>query len=92
MAAHLPNQYHQHALEVDAHLRVIGAPLGTLYAIGVQLRMFCRRFLSDTSFAGDAATVETNLVDHLLELVDEFDQNKDDKVTNLYRDHLFAAL
>ena len=62
VAAALPNQYHNHALEVDSHLRVKGAPLGTLYAIG------------------DASTVETNLVDHLLELVDECDTNDDGNV------------
>lgn len=62
IAAKLPNQYHKHALEVDAHLRIKGAPLSTLYAIG------------------DCATVETNLVDHLLELVDQCDKNKDGKI------------
>lgn len=30
----LPNQVHFKAIEVDAHLRVKGAPLGTVYAIG----------------------------------------------------------
>ncbi|EIN07055.1 mitochondrial NADH dehydrogenase [Punctularia strigosozonata HHB-11173 SS5] len=30
----LPNQVHKKAIEVDAHLRVKGAPLGTVYAIG----------------------------------------------------------
>ena len=30
----LPNQVHKRAIEVDAHLRVKGAPLGTVYAIG----------------------------------------------------------
>jgi len=62
VAAALPNQYHKHALEVDSHLRVIGAPQGTLYAIG------------------DAATVETNLVNHLLELVDTCDSDNDSKI------------
>lgn len=63
MASLLPNQYHRHALEVDSHLRVKGAPLGTIYAIG------------------DASTIETNLTDHLLELVDDCDSNKDGKVS-----------
>jgi len=62
VASLLPNQYHHHALEVDSHLRVKGAPLGTLYAIG------------------DASTVETNLVDHLLELVDTCDTNNDGQI------------
>jgi len=30
----LPNQAHKKAIEVDAHLRVKGAPLGDIYAIG----------------------------------------------------------
>jgi NADH dehydrogenase len=30
----LPNQYHKKAIEVDAHLRVKGAPLGDVYAVG----------------------------------------------------------
>lgn len=30
----LPNQFHKKAIETDAHLRVIGAPLGEVYAIG----------------------------------------------------------
>ncbi len=30
----LPNQYHSKAVEVDSYLRVAGAPLGTVYAIG----------------------------------------------------------
>lgn len=59
VASLLPNQYHKHALEVDSHLRVIGAPLGTVYALG------------------DCATIETRLVDHLLEMVDRCDQNRD---------------
>lgn len=29
-----PNQVHKKAIEVDAHLRVKGAPTGTVYAIG----------------------------------------------------------
>lgn len=30
----LPNQVHFKGIEVDAHLRVKGAPMGTVYAIG----------------------------------------------------------
>lgn len=30
----LPNQFHSKALQVDGYLRVEGAPLGTMYAIG----------------------------------------------------------
>ncbi|KAJ7685463.1 hypothetical protein DFH06DRAFT_43685 [Mycena polygramma] len=53
----LPNQVHKKAIEVDAHLRVRGAPLGTVYAVG------------------DCATIETSLVSHLLELVQEADRD-----------------
>ena len=62
VASLLPNQYHKHALEVDSHLRVLGAPLGTVYAIG------------------DCATIETRLVDHLLEMVDQCDENHDGQI------------
>ena len=58
----LPNQVHKKAIEVDAHLRVKGAPVGDVYAIG------------------DASTIETSIVSHLLELVDEADKNKDGKI------------
>ncbi|KAI0006201.1 nucleotide-binding domain-containing protein [Russula compacta] len=58
----LPNQVHKKAIEVDAHLRVMGAPLGDVYAIG------------------DCATIETSLVVHLLELVEEADRGKDGKI------------
>ncbi|KAH9966845.1 mitochondrial NADH dehydrogenase [Russula dissimulans] len=53
---------HKKAIEVDAHLRVKGAPLGDVYAIG------------------DCATIETSLVSHLLELVEEADRNHDGKI------------
>ncbi|GAA5873427.1 hypothetical protein JCM8547_005432 [Rhodosporidiobolus lusitaniae] len=62
VASLLPNQYHKHALEVDSHLRVVGAPLGTVYALG------------------DCATIETRLVDHLLEFVDRADEDKDGNI------------
>jgi len=58
----LPNQVHKKAIEVDAHLRVKGAPLGDVYAIG------------------DCATIETSIVSHLLELVEEADRNHDGKI------------
>jgi len=34
VAGYLPNQVHKKAIEVDSHLRVKGAPLGQVYAIG----------------------------------------------------------
>ncbi|KAI5124302.1 hypothetical protein M0805_008910 [Coniferiporia weirii] len=58
----LPNQVHFKAIEVDAHLRIKGAPLGTVYAIG------------------DASVLETNIVSHLLELVDDADRNHDGRI------------
>ncbi|KAF9792776.1 mitochondrial NADH dehydrogenase [Thelephora terrestris] len=62
VAGYLPNQVHKKAIEVDSHLRVKGAPLGDVYAIG------------------DCATIETSIVSHLLELVDEADKNHDGKI------------
>lgn len=62
VAGYLPNQVHKKAIEVDAHLRVKGAPLGDVYAIG------------------DCATIETSIVSHLLELVDEADKNHDGRI------------
>lgn len=34
VAGYLPNQVHKKAIEVDSHLRVKGAPLGDVYAVG----------------------------------------------------------
>ena len=34
IALYRPNQVHKKAIEVDAHLRVKGAPIGEVYAIG----------------------------------------------------------
>ncbi|KAG6837258.1 hypothetical protein H0H93_012263 [Arthromyces matolae] len=58
----LPNQVHKKAIVVDAHLRVKGAPLGEVYAIG------------------DSATVETSVVSHFMDLVDEADKDKNGKI------------
>ncbi|PPQ74811.1 hypothetical protein CVT24_003681 [Panaeolus cyanescens] len=58
----LPNQVHKKAIEVDAHLRVNGAPAGEVYAIG------------------DCATIETSLLRHFLELVEEADQDRNGKI------------
>ncbi|KAJ6502224.1 hypothetical protein C8R45DRAFT_819047 [Mycena sanguinolenta] len=57
VSALLPNQVHKKAIEVDAHLRVRGAPLGTVYAVG------------------DCSTIETSVVSHLLELVQDADRD-----------------
>ncbi|KAG5643234.1 hypothetical protein DXG03_001318 [Asterophora parasitica] len=58
----LPNQVHKKAIVVDAHLRVKGAPLGDVYAIG------------------DSATVETSVVSHFMDLVEEADKDKNGKI------------
>ncbi|KAK7047797.1 hypothetical protein VNI00_006125 [Paramarasmius palmivorus] len=58
----LPNQVHKKAIETDAHLRVKGAPIGEVYAVG------------------DCATIETSLVSHFMELVDEADKDKNGKI------------
>ncbi|KAI0072265.1 nucleotide-binding domain-containing protein [Panus rudis PR-1116 ss-1] len=62
VSSYLPNQVHKKAIEVDAHLRVKGSPVGEVYAIG------------------DASTIETSVVAHLLDLVDKADKNKDGKI------------
>lgn len=74
VSALLPNQVHKKAIEVDAHLRVKGAPLGDVYAIG------------------DCATIETSVVSHLLELVDEADKNKDGKIDFDEFDFMVASI
>ncbi|KAE9397354.1 nucleotide-binding domain-containing protein [Gymnopus androsaceus JB14] len=58
----LPNQVHKKAIEVDAHLRVKGSPLGDIYAVG------------------DCATIETSLVSHFMDFVEEADQDKNGKI------------
>ncbi|KAG5654134.1 hypothetical protein H0H81_007186 [Sphagnurus paluster] len=58
----LPNQVHKKAIVVDAHLRVKGAPLGEVYAVG------------------DNATMETSLLSHFMELVDDADKDKNGKI------------
>lgn len=63
IASYLPNQFHKHAIEVDSHLRVKGAPSGTFYAIG------------------DCCNVETNVADHVLEFVDAYDTDCDDRIS-----------
>jgi hypothetical protein len=74
----LPNQVHKKAIEVDAHLRVKGAPLGDVYAIGdcatVKMIPQCRDINSHY------LQIETSLVSHLLELVEEADRNRDGKI------------
>jgi NADH dehydrogenase len=37
----LPNQFHSKAVQVDGYLRVEGAPLGTMYAIGDASTVSC---------------------------------------------------
>lgn len=78
----LPNQVHKKAIEVDAHLRVKGAPLGDIYAIGdasTVCIMSCRYFLYMLIIIFDTQ-LETNLVSHLLELVEDADRDKNGRI------------
>jgi NADH:quinone reductase (non-electrogenic) len=66
--ARLPNvQKNHHALETDAHLRVLGAPLGDVYAVGdcatVQNNIAGHivDFLKDADIAGGRDPQQTNL-------------------------------
>lgn len=70
----LPNQMHRKAIEVDAHLRVKGAPSGEVYAIG------------------DASTIETSVISHLLELVDRSDYDKNGKIDFDEWEHMVAEI
>lgn len=55
----LPNQSHLKALQIDSHLRVVGAPLGSMYALG------------------DASTIDTRLIDHIYDFVDQSDTDRE---------------
>lgn len=76
----LPNQVHFKAIEVDAHLRVKGAPLGTVYAIGdasvVSSSVIDQRYKINHIIP----KMESNIVSHLLELVDAADRNRDGRI------------
>ena len=77
----LPNQVHFKAIEVDAHLRVKGAPLGTVYAIGdasvVSVSVIDQRYRNINHII---PKMESNIVSHLLELVDAADRNRDGRI------------
>ena len=77
----LPNQVHFKAIEVDAHLRVKGAPLGTVYAIGdasvVSVSVIDQRYRNINHII---PKIESNIVSHLLELVDAEDRNRDGRI------------
>ena len=76
----LPNQVHFKAIEVDAHLRVKGAPLGTVYAIWdasvVSVSVIDQRYKINHIIP----KMESNIVSHLLELVDAADRNRDGRI------------
>jgi hypothetical protein len=74
----LPNQVHKKAIEVDAQLRVKGAPLGDVYAIGDCATVMATPLGRDLSSYN--LQIETSLVSHLLELVEEADRDKDGKI------------
>ncbi|KNZ53903.1 NADH dehydrogenase [Puccinia sorghi] len=90
LAGYLPNQYHKHALEVDSQsvyflyplltqslislLRVKGAPLGTVYAIGDASTI-------ETNLVSENLTeCHSLIVNHLLDLVDRCDINNDGQI------------
>ena len=77
----LPNQVHFKAIEVDAHLRVKGAQLGTVYAIGdasvVSVSVIDQRYRNINHII---PKMESNIVSHLLELVDAADRNRDGRI------------
>lgn len=57
VSALLPNQVHKKAIETDAHLRVKGAPLGDVYAIGDCATV--RGFQHTDKLLDDAHTMST---------------------------------
>ncbi|GMK55424.1 hypothetical protein CspeluHIS016_0204800 [Cutaneotrichosporon spelunceum] len=63
MVEKLPNQFNSKAVQVDGHLRVEGAPYGTIYAVG------------------DASTIHLNMLADLLQIWEQFDENRDDKLS-----------
>ena len=75
----LPNQVHKKAIEVDAHLRVKGAPLGDVYAIGDCATVSI--VTSGRDVNSFIRKIETSIVSHLLELVEEADRNRDGKIS-----------
>ena len=75
-----PNQVHRKAIEVDAHLRVKGAPTGQVYAIGdastvSRLFLYLRK-----KILNEYMQIETSVISHLLELVDRSDFDKNGKI------------
>jgi len=74
----LPNQVHKKAIEVDSHLRVLGAPKGEVYAIGDCSTVSNTALISITAYI--AIQIETSLLNHFLELVDESDKDRNGKI------------
>lgn len=69
---------HKKAIEVDAHLRVKGAPVGEVYAIGDASTV--RGFYFRVILILIRTQIETSIVSHLLELVDEADKDNNGKI------------
>ena len=74
----LPNQVHKKAIVVDSHLRVLGAPKGEVYAIGDCSTVSVTVLIS--IMTDNAIQIETSLLNHFLELVDESDKDKNGKI------------
>lgn len=75
----LPNQVHKKAVVVDAHLRVKGAPLGEVYAIGDCATVRVTLLFQEHEITLEKQ-IETSVVSHFMELVDEADQDKNGKI------------
>lgn len=68
---------------MDDQLRVKGAPLGTVYALGDAATVCCRAavFQDGVLLADEISPqIETNLVDHLMDIFEDADTNKDSKL------------
>jgi NADH dehydrogenase len=79
----LPNQYNQKAIQVDDQLRVKGAPLGTVYALGDAATVRgtpCRFQNAAVSLTPLSTQIETNLVDHLMDIFEDADTDKNSRL------------
>lgn len=79
----LPNQVHKKAIVTDAHLRVKGAPVGQVYAVGDCATVCARlsRAVCDVEADRSFLQIETNLVGYFMDLVEGADKDKDGKIS-----------
>ena len=73
---------HKKAIEVDAHLRVKGSPVGEVYAVGDASTVIQLVSSDRNSMLKIVSILARNFHHpaHLLDLVDEADKNKDGKI------------